>query len=65
MKSFFFQVLYCGYKGFGRWVLTKKRNPHGRNENTIYSTDLAQGSDAETGAHSAGSERRRERIDHR
>lgn len=54
MKSFFFQVLYCGYKSFGRWIFTKGRNPHGRNENsnTIYSSDPAHGSDASAGAHS-------------
>lgn len=54
MKGFFFQVLYCGYKSFGRWIFTKGRNPHGRNENsnTIYSSDPAHGSDAREGAHS-------------
>lgn len=54
MKSFFFQVLYCGYKSFERWIFTKGRNPHGRNENsnTIYSSDPAHGLDAGTGAHS-------------
>lgn len=54
MKSFFFQVLYCGYKSFGWWIFTKARNPCGRNENsnTIYSSDPAHGLDARTGGHS-------------
>lgn len=56
MKSFFFQVLYCGYKSFGWCVFTKGRNPCGRNENsnTIYSSDPAHGSDAGAEEHSRG-----------
>lgn len=52
MKSFFFQVLYCGYKRFGSdffiFFFTKGRNPHGskENSNTIYRPDLTYGSDA-------------------
>ena len=64
MKSFFFQVLYCGYKSFGQWIFTKGRNPLGRNENnnTIYSSDPAHGSDARAGSHSRP-ERKEVRID--
>lgn len=66
MKSFFFQVLYCGYKSFGWWIFTKARNPHGRNENsnTIYSCDPAHGSDAGAGTHSTRRQTERTPISH-
>lgn len=58
MKSFFFQVLYCGYKRFGQRFLIFfwpwRENPHGSNENsnTIYRSDLTHCLNAGEAVHS-------------